>query len=102
MPNKHFLTLIEECKQIHEKKLHDYAQDDNPFSNFERASDIANGTVNDIFKVMIGIKIARLEELLENDKQPLNESIKDSFIDLANYCLLWGAYHLSLTEKNNV
>jgi len=84
-------------KEIHESKSHDYAKDNDPFSNFKRSAEIAAVSPNIVFQVMIGIKIARLEELLRG-KEPKNESIEDSFIDLANYCVLWGAFYKGKEE----
>jgi len=79
---------------VHVKKNHDYAQEGNPFSNFERAAVIVSWFKNDIDKVfacLIGVKLARLAEL-RNGKTPNNESIRDNGIDLTNYAGLWQAY----------
>jgi len=102
MSSNHFHILIEKCKEIHDKKSHDYASDSNPFSNFEQAASVANVTTHEVFKVLIGIKLARLSELLTNNKDPKNESIEDTFIDLANYCLLWGSYYAERRIENDV
>ena len=94
MSSKHFHALIQECIKIHDKKNADYAQDDNPFSNFERAATLVdwfNKPIDQVFACMVGIKLARLAEL-RNGKTPNNESIRDSHMDLINYAALWGAY----------
>lgn len=88
-----FYELLEKCAKLHSKKAADYSQEGNPFSNFERSAVISSWFNNDIDKVyivLISIKLARLAELL-NGKEPKNESIEDSFIDLINYCALWAA-----------
>lgn len=89
-----FLSLLEKSKEIHLIKGHDYANSENPFSNFERSSLIASwfdDPVDKGFVILIGTKIARLAEL-RNGKSPKNESIFDTFLDLGTYCFLWGAY----------
>lgn len=50
--------------------------------------------VDMVFLLFIHVKLTRLIELLSRpgvDAQ--NESVDDTFVDLANYCVLWGAYH---------
>lgn len=86
--------ICEEIKRIHEKKGHDYAQVGNAYSNFERASVLADwfkDPVDKTFATIIGIKLARLAELL-NGKTPKNESKFDSFLDLCTYCVIWYSY----------
>ena len=85
------LAVFDWMQEIVESKAHDYAKDDNVFSNFEFAADVAGVTVEQEFAVMIGTKVARLRELLGN-KTPNNESIDDTLLDLANYaalCIAW-------------
>ena len=100
MGSKHFHELLQTMGQIHDKKSHDYAQKDNPFSNFERAAELVRwftSPIDQVFAGIIGIKLARLAEL-SNGKTPNNESIDDTRIDLANYCVLWAAYNRFDTE----
>lgn len=83
--------VCQKMLDIHERKSHDYAQEGNKFSNFERASIISswfNDPTDRVFATLIGIKLARLAELL-NGKEALNEPTEDSFIDCANYVALW-------------
>lgn len=79
---------------LHQKKNHDYANDHNPFSNFEEAAAFAGCPVDMVFRVMIGIKIARLKELQASGKQPNNESLDDSQFDLVMYGGLQRAYRI--------
>ena len=100
MGSKHFHELLKTMGDIHNKKSHDYAQKDNPFSNFERAAELVkwfNNPIDQVFAGIIGIKLARLAEL-SNGKTPNNESIDDTRIDLSNYCVLWTAYHQWIKE----
>lgn len=85
------VRVFEEMEQVVTSKAHDYAKDDNVFSNFEFAAEVAGISVEQEFAVMIATKVARLRELL-GGKVPNNESIDDTLLDLANYaalCLAW-------------
>lgn len=102
MPSKHFYEILDKMREIHDRKSHDYAQDSDPLSNFKQAASVVENfknPIDQIFAGIIGIKISRLSELL-NGKEPKNESIEDTFIDLANYCVLWGAYYKSQEPIN--
>lgn len=39
-------------------------------------------------RVRMWDKLARINNLVDNDVQPENESLKDSFLDLANYAII--------------
>lgn len=100
MPSKEFHEIVEKMKEIYNKKSHDYAKDNDPFSNFKFAAEIVkhySNPIDQVFASIIAIKLARLSELL-NGKEAKNESVNDSFIDLANYSALWGAYYLALAD----
>ena len=64
------------------------------YENFTRCAEVASWFERDIDKVfatLIAVKIARLASLLGR-KEPNNESIADTFVDLVNYGSLWGGY----------
>lgn len=101
MPSKFVAEITKRINEIHDRKNQDYAQEGNPFSNFERMSTIAewfNDPVHKSFVSLIGVKLARLAELL-NGKTPKNESIDDSFLDLCTYCVLFHAYYLTHLQQ---
>lgn len=50
-------------------------------------SDAPGGALNGL-SVRLHDKIARLNNLLSNNKEPQNESIQDTFIDILNYALI--------------
>jgi hypothetical protein len=72
--------LLDEMRALHDRKSHDYAEDGNPYSNFEFAAQLAEGFtgVDAVFAVLMGIKLARLRELTAKGKTPNNESIEDT------------------------
>ncbi len=89
-----FIELLDASKAMHLKKNQDYANDLNPFSNFERSAMLISWFTNDIdksFIALIGTKLARIAELSDG-RVPNNESLDDSFLDLVTYCGLWAAY----------
>lgn len=90
--NPRFKRALQRMEATHDAKSHDYATDDNPYSNFDFAATVAErfGEPHDhVFATMVGIKLARLGELLGRGKTPKHESIDDTFLDLANYVVLW-------------
>lgn len=90
--NPYFQQVLAEMQSLHEKKNHDYAHDDNPYSNFEEAAQEAGVSVDTVFKVMIGIKSARIRELEAAGKTPTNESLADSYFDRLMYSALQISY----------
>lgn len=93
MKNPRFEATLRTMQELHNKKNQDYAEDGNPYSNFEFAATYAGVTVDQVFAVMMGIKQARLLVLTGSGKVPNNESIEDSLIDLANYAALRASYN---------
>lgn len=68
------------------KKGNDYANNDR-LSNFKLAGNICGLTSEQVCLSLIATKVARLGVLLTS-KEPENESVQDSLLDLANYTLL--------------
>jgi len=95
MPIPEVMNILERIKTIHQAKNEDYAAVGSPFENFDRSAHLSswfNADSDKSFAVLVATKLARLATLLNNKgKKPNNESITDSFLDLATYCILWGA-----------
>lgn len=92
MRNPRFHRLLERMGEIHDRKNNDYAHSGSPYSNFEEAAQIAGCPVDTVFRVLIGVKLARLTVLLGDGVEPRNESADDSLLDLAVYAALWASY----------
>jgi hypothetical protein len=93
--NPKYDAVIRRITALHTKKSQDYAQDANKYSNFEYAAGVGErftDPVDRVFATMIGIKLARIAELRASSKTPQNESLRDSFDDLANYAVIWCSY----------
>lgn len=92
--------ILDKCRQLHQNKSHDYATDQNVFSNFEYAEQVARPFkgVHKVFATLMGIKMARLSVLLEG-KIPKNESLIDSFADNTNYSAIWGSFFMKGAKR---
>jgi len=98
-----FIESLDKIRKLHEAKNNDYATTDNPFSNFDVTEYIMGLFRNDRDKTFIwpiATKIARLSVLLNSGNRPLNESIEDSFLDIATYILLWRADYQLRNVRN--
>lgn len=103
MQNSRFEAHLARMAQVHDSKNHDYADDQNPYSNFEAAAQTAGCSVDTVFRVLIGVKLARLHELQKGEKAPRHESVDDSLLDLSVYAALWASYHApNLTMRYRV
>lgn len=91
MRNPAFLAHLDRMRAIHEAKNHDYAAEGDPLSNFRFAAQVAGCSTDTVFRVLIGVKLARLDELLKG-KVPKHESLDDSLLDLSVYSALWASY----------
>jgi hypothetical protein len=91
--NPKFHNLLTKMAETHDRKNHDYAHDGNPYSNFEEAAVTAGVDVDTVFRVLMGIKLSRLNALTRGGKIPNNESIQDTRQDLAVYAALAASYY---------
>ena len=107
-----FIQTLDNLKTLHEAKNADYASDSNPLFNFEFTARILedaayHGVPPEYLPYLshIATKLARLINLLGNSGRPNNESLVDTFDDLAcysiqqyGYCLLLGSITYCLTH----
>lgn len=84
--NPKFDKLIAEIVELHNKKNHDYAKDEDPLSNFRRCEAFGIPSYKGVL-VRLSDKWSRVEQLSAG-KQPKNESLRDSLIDSAVYSLI--------------
>lgn len=86
--------IFAKCQSVIMSKRQDYTTnpDIDNHENFKRSSEIASWFKDDqdkSYAVLIGTKLARLGSLLSSGREPNNETVEDSFLDLINYCSLW-------------
>jgi|688.fasta_scaffold118350_4 hypothetical protein len=88
-----YKDLDEKILEVASSKAHDYATEDvlNNFKSVSAAAKELGINVSDptnyaLFMVLL--KIARISNLINNNKWPNNESVDDSFLDGINYMKL--------------
>jgi len=98
-PNDPFDAAIIPIVETNRKKRADYAQDGDPFDNFKTTSGLLGlkgfGPVESaLFNVLQ--KVARLKSLRQNGRMSAtrNESVSDTYLDLATYAVIAYAAHL--------
>lgn len=93
----HAHKVITECVELLCRKSRDYGGDSYPFQAFKMAGELAGFTPGQVIETLIGIKSARLRTLAVGDN-PFYESVRDTMIDRACYCILQTA--LKDSEEN--
>jgi hypothetical protein len=95
-------SLLADGLEILGDKQHDYAVDEDAFYAFKFIGDIlskAQGVglrgTHLSFLALLCVKLGRVITLLAQDKEPKNEALRDTFVDMANYAALWGGYALT-------
>jgi hypothetical protein len=91
----HFYALLEEMAELHSRKSHDYASQDDPFGNYlfsgRLAQMFAHSHVDVGFVSRLAEKLFRLANLEGSKKTPQNEAIADTERDIAVIVTLWMA-----------
>ena len=91
-PDSWITAALDELRETLAKKNDDY-RIDGEFSNFQFAAKIAETSTLDAILTQIGIKLGRLQGL-RNTAWVSNESIMDTYKDLAGYAVILYAYSL--------
>lgn len=72
-------ALYDECKRVLLKKNRDYGT--------KNISQSPGGALNGI-RVRMHDKVARINNLIDTNRDPENESLRDSFLDILNYAAI--------------
>lgn len=102
MSSNTFYELLGRASQLHDKKSHDYASDDNPYGNYYFAGFLSQLFLNSEdagFVGRMGEKLYRLANLENSGKAPLNETIEDTELDLIVIMILWMASRRDRRER---
>jgi hypothetical protein len=92
-----FMGAIERIVKLHEAKAHDYT-DHREFGNFEESARHAGITVAQAIESLIGTKEARRQNLENNNKVAAFESVEDTLLDRAVYCIIRYAHFMASME----
>jgi hypothetical protein len=103
-----FIETLDKLRILHEAKNADYASDSNPLSNFEFTAYILSQAIKHgvtprylPYISHIATKLARTINLLGNERKPNNESILDTFNDMACYSILMKCEYLKDRDNAN-
>jgi hypothetical protein len=103
--NPRFYDLLGKLAELHDKKSHDYASNDNPSGNYHFAGQLASmfshSPEDAGFIGRIAEKIYRLANLESGGKRPQNESIEDTERDICVITLLWMTDRADRRNKPN-
>lgn len=85
---------LERMAEIVKIKNADYtANNDDPFSNFSTVEKLEICNTETGFLVRMNDKFARLRSFVKNGSLLVkDESVEDTLLDMANYCILFSAY----------
>lgn len=89
-----FYSLLQKMGELHDRKSHDYASDDNPCGNYHFAgmlSKLFHNPDDSGFVGRLGEKLFRLANLENKNRNPKNESIEDTELDICVIVTLWMA-----------
>lgn len=90
--NNTFHILLGKASELHDKKSHDYAPDDDRYGNYHFAGMLSKLFMNPDdagFVGRMGEKLYRLANLDNSNKVPLNETVEDTELDLIVIMVLW-------------
>ncbi len=92
--------------EITKKKNADYAgSGDDPFSNFRQIGGLVQmpNVIEIGFLTRMSDKFSRIGSFISNGTlQVKEESVEDTLLDLANYCLLFAGYIKSLNKRKTI
>ena len=86
-----FKKYLKEMNSIHVCKNHDYSNQNEPLSNFRIVYELTKDIPDSPFKVAFTRlieKVLRVSQVASKGNKVNNETINDSLMDGANYCIL--------------
>ena len=97
-------AIVKKAKSLCNNKNIDYAQQEDPFSNFEMVESLKICDVPTGILVRISDKLARIANLLRrNGKMAVkDERLEDTLLDLINYSIILTSYHLYSSDNVEV
>jgi hypothetical protein len=86
--SKRFYEILTNIRELHDKKQHDYGQDEDIFANF-RLSELSGMPAWQGSVIRMGDKYARISNFIKKGEfKYKEESIKDTLMDMAIYSLI--------------
>ena len=81
-----------ESEKILKSKAHDYAQEDDCFSNFKKIAAFLDVSVEKVIMIFILIKVTRLDQIASKGKSAVPENTHETCMDASNYINLLDIY----------
>jgi hypothetical protein len=94
-------VLLKDMRDLMIAKGHDYSGRFHAFKNFEWSAELRGSPVDAAFLDRMALKFARQVALQTQDDAPLWESSEQSWIDLANYIVLYIAWQRFKKQGNS-
>ena len=96
-----FYKLLDQMKEVHNAKRHDYASKEDVFKNF-RTCEMADIPAWKGVAIRIGDKFSRLMSFVKQEELKVkDESIRDTLIDMANYAIICAILYDEAKDKQN-
>lgn len=95
-----FADQIAEIEKILTRKGEDYTKGKDSLEVFKKIAHLSDSTPLDVCKMFVCAKVVRINNLLQAEKSPNYESIRDSFLDLQCYAILWEQIYIESTNEN--
>ena len=94
-------AIVKKAKSLCDNKNIDYAQTQEPFSNFEMVESLKICDTPTGILVRISDKLARIANLQKrNGKVAIkDEKLEDTLLDLINYSIILTSYHLYNNDR---
>ncbi len=89
-----FKDILDEMYELHKKKNNDYSGQANPFKNFELCEQLGICSVQEGILVRMSDKMSRISTLKNSKGKVKDESIRDTYVDLANYSVISICYDM--------
>lgn len=81
--------ILDECLALAEKKNNDYAGEEDPFKNFRVCEEIGLCSMSVGILVRLCDKVSRFRNLYEGKEPKVEESMRDTVIDIINYSAIF-------------
>jgi hypothetical protein len=88
-----FNVVLAEIQALNERKRADYTNGRDPWQNFKDSAAQVGQAPGLAAELLIGVKQARLKQLLFTGREANNESVRDSLLDRAVYSVIALAMH---------
>lgn len=97
-----FADQIAEIEKVLARKGSDYTKGEDSLEVFKKIGHLADLSPLDVCKMFVCAKVVRINSLLHTGNTPNYDSVRDSFLDLQCYSILWEQIYIdSQNESGN-